>query len=115
MKPGVEAARTGVFPHWPASAVNVSSTAGFDSAPATISTRGMTGAGLKKCMPATRPGRSRPAAMAVTESDEVLVAMMASGPTNASIRRNRSILASRSSTMASITRAASAIPSIAVS
>ncbi len=45
----------------------------------TTSTRRITGAGLKKCNPITRPGRLVAAAIAVTDKDEVFVARMASG------------------------------------
>ena len=42
-------------------------------------------AGLKKCMPTTRSGRARRPAIAVTDSDEVFVAMIVSGPSCDSI------------------------------
>ena len=45
----------------------------------TISTSGISGAGLKKCMPTTRSGRVVAAAISVTESAEVFVARIASG------------------------------------
>jgi hypothetical protein len=47
--------------------------------PATTSTTFISGTGLKKWKPAKRSGRFRPAAMAVTESDEVLVTSVAVG------------------------------------
>lgn len=52
-----------------------------DCSPATTSTNAITGAGLKKCMPTTRSGPSAPAAIAVTSSEEVLVASTQSGVT----------------------------------
>ena len=51
------------------------------SSPATTSTQAHLGGGLKKCMPTTRSGRGTPAAIAVTLSDEVLVASTQSGAT----------------------------------
>ena len=50
------------------------------SSPATISTSRISAGGLKKCMPTPARGRSTPAAIAVTDSEEVLVASTASGP-----------------------------------
>ncbi len=64
--------------------------------------------GLKKCMPTTRSGCFSPAAIAVTDSDDVLVARMQRGPTIASRSRSSPRLTSRSSTIASMTRPHSA-------
>ena len=47
--------------------------------PAMTSTRRMTGAGLKKCMPTTRPGSAAALAIAVIGIDEVLEASTALG------------------------------------
>ena len=44
-----------------------------------ISTSFISGTGLKKCMPATRPGCRSPAAIAVTDSDDVLDARIVCG------------------------------------
>ena len=41
----------------------------------------MSGAGLKKCKPMTRSGRTHPRAKAVTDKDEVFVAKTASSDT----------------------------------
>ena len=57
-----------------------------------ISTRFCTGAGLKKCRPMTRPGCDVAAEISVTDSDEVLVARMASAPTIPSRARKISCL-----------------------
>ena len=46
--------------------------------PRTTSTSAITGAGLKKCMPTMRSGCFSPAASAVIDSDEVLLARIAS-------------------------------------
>jgi hypothetical protein len=59
--------------------VTAAATAGSVSTVVMTSTRGMTGAGLKKCIPTTRPGCLVGAAMAVTDSEDVLVARTASG------------------------------------
>ena len=48
----------------------------------TISTSGISGAGLKKCMPTARSGRSSTEAISVTLSAEVFVARIASGRTD---------------------------------
>jgi hypothetical protein len=60
-----------------------------------------------------RSGRCRPAAMAVTEIDEVLVARMQSGPTMPSSSANRVRLTSRSSTTASTASAHPRFASVA--
>jgi len=73
------------------------------SGPATTSTIFISGTGLKKWKPATRPGSWHAAAIAVTDSDEVLVARMQPGATTASSAWNSARLASRFSTMASTT------------
>ena len=74
--------------------------------PLTTSTSGISGAGLKKCMPTTRPGCFIAAASAVIDSDDVFVARMHSGVTTFSSRAKSSRLAARSSTIASTTSAA---------
>ena len=51
MNPGVDDARTGVLPHASAVAYRVSTVDGAVARPETISTSGISGAGLKKCMP----------------------------------------------------------------
>ncbi|MNN46087.1 hypothetical protein D3C81_1604520 [compost metagenome] len=72
--------------------------------PRTTSTIFISGTGLKKWKPATRSGFLQPLAMRVTDSDEVLVASTASAATRPSSSRNSACLASRFSTMASISR-----------
>ena len=74
----------------------------------TSSTSFCTGAGLKKCIPTTRPGRRVAAQISVTESDEVFVARIASGRTTSSSSPNIALLSSRGSGTASTTRSASA-------
>ena len=108
MKPGVDWARTGDLPHASAVACSVASTSGSVASPRTISTSGISGAGLKKCMPTTRAGRCSPAPIAVIEIDDVLEARIVSGDVTFSSCRNSSRFASRSSTMASITSLADA-------
>ena len=68
----------------------------------------MTVTGLKKCQPTTRLGTWHEAAMAVTLSDEVLVARTAVDFTMGSRAANSACLASSCSTIASITRSQSA-------
>ena len=85
---------------------SASTTAGDVARPVTISTNGITGAGLKKCIPATRPGYFIPAASAVIEIDDVFEARMHSGATTFSMRAKSSRFAPISSTIASITNCA---------
>ena len=77
---------------------------------ATTSTRRIAAGGLKKCIPQTRSGRSRPAAIAVTDRDDVLVARIASGPHRPARPARRPRFSSRSSGAASITRSQPARP-----
>ena len=58
----------------------------------TISTSGISGAGLKKCIPTTRSGEAVAAAISVTESAEVFVARIASGRQIRSSSANSSTL-----------------------
>ena len=78
-KPGVSWQRIGVLPIRSPSANAVSNGPSSVSSARTISTSGISGAGLKKCMPTTRPGVDVAAAISVTESAEVFVARTASG------------------------------------
>ncbi len=103
MKPGVSRARTGVWPSAAPKSTSRCSTAGAVSSPAMTSTSFISGTGLKKCSPATRSGRAQALAMAVTGSDDVLVARMHVSPTAASSSLNSACLASSFSTMASTT------------
>ena len=52
-----------------------------DCSPATTSSRPITGAGLKKCIPTTRRGLLAAVAIAVTSSEEVFVASTHSSST----------------------------------
>src|ERR1700682_2056526 len=106
MNPGVDDAYTGTLPQASAVAWSVCATVADVERPDTISTSGITGAGLKKCMPATRPGYFEPAASAVIEIDDVFDARIHSGLTTFSTRATSSRFASISSTIASITRSA---------
>src|ERR687897_92327 len=103
MNPGVDAHRTGVLPQARAVSVSVRRTASLLAAPATTSTRGSTGAGLKKCRPATRAGSTRPSAISVTDSDDVFVVRIARSPHVFSSSAKSSRLTARSSTAASTT------------
>ena len=73
----------------------------------TISTRFCTGAGLKKWMPTTRPGRPLAVESSVTESEEVLVARIAVSGTISSSCLKIAFLTCIDSTTASTTRSAS--------
>ena len=64
----------------------------------------MTGGGLKKCMPITSSGRPVAVASCTIGNDEVFEASTTSGRTIPSSLRKTSILESRSSVAASITR-----------
>ncbi len=63
----------------------------------TTSTSFITGAGLKKCMPMTSPGREVAAAHSTTGSDDVVVARMAPGLQISSRAANTARLTSSSS------------------
>ena len=89
-KPGPSAASITCRPIARPSSRVVSSAASPERSPATTSTSFMTGAGLKKCMPTTRSGPGTPAAISVTDSDDVLVAStQSSRTTSASARTAR--------------------------
>ena len=77
----------------------------------TTSTSGITGTGLKKCIPISRSGRFVAAAISEMVSDDVFDAKMTSSRQCSSSSRQRAFFTSRSSTMASITRSAAAAPS----
>ena len=92
------------------SAAIVSMVSGSVFSPITTSTSGMRCTGPKKCMPAKRPGRSRTEAISSTESEEVFVAITASGPTTPSTSFRTAFLMSMRSTTASMTRSACPTP-----
>ena len=108
MKPGVSCACTGVWPISRADRDSASHTAGEVLSPAMTSTTFISGTGLKKWNPAKRCGTRNPAAIAVTDRDDVLVANTASGPTIDSSSAKRLFFTSSRSTIASTTRVQSA-------
>ena len=75
MNPGVSDACTTDFPHASAMSTARCTAVSEESSPRTTSTRGMTGAGLKKCMPTILSGHSLAAPNSVFESEEVFVAI----------------------------------------
>ncbi len=109
MKPGVDAARTGVLPQAAANAYTACATAGSVARPEITSTSGISGTGLKKCMPTTRPGCLRPVPSAVIDNDDVFEARMHPGAATFSMLAKSSRLAARSSAMASITSPATQV------
>ena len=79
--PGVSVQRIGVLPSFAPSSKAVSKTSAAVRSARTISTSGIRGAGLKKCIPTARSGRFSTDAISVTESAEVLVARIVSSRT----------------------------------
>ncbi len=77
------------------------------AAPGTTSTIFISGTGLKKCSPASRPGSRSEAAIRVTDRDEVLVAKTAESGRACSSFPKTSALVSRSSRTASMTSSTS--------
>ena len=110
MNPARSLTWTGVLPRSRASRASASAVCGEVSTVEITSTSFMTGAGLKKCSPATRAGYRVPPAISVTDSEEVLVARIASARQASSSRAYRVLLRSIRSGMASITRSAPATP-----
>ena len=80
MKPALSPQTTGVLSSDSTSAETSARTSGWVTTVRTTSTSFWTGAGLKKWTPTTRPGRAVAVEISVTDSEEVLVAMIASGP-----------------------------------
>ena len=80
MKPALSPMTTGTLPSRAASASMSATTSGSVTTVRTTSTSLSTGAGLKKCIPTTLDGRLVATEISVTDSDEVLVARMVSGP-----------------------------------
>ncbi|CAB4910056.1 unannotated protein [freshwater metagenome] len=74
----------------------------------TTSNSGSTATGLKKCMPTTRSGGCRSAAISVIDSADVLVASTHCADTTASTSAKTCFFTDSSSNTASITRSASA-------
>ena len=111
MKPGVERACTGTLPQALDKSNIAAATAGSVCRPDTTSTSFISGTGLKKCMPTSRPGYCKPLAMAVTEMDEVLDASTQSAATMDSSCLKSPRFTSSFSTMASTTNRAAAAAS----
>ncbi len=107
-KPGVSWQRIGCFPSFSPNAYAVSNAVSELSSARTISTSGISGAGLKKCMPTMRSGVDVAEAISVTESADVFVASTASGRQMRSSSAKSSCLGPSSSTIASMTRSQSA-------
>ena len=103
MKPALSPTITGFLPSRSASALTSSMTSSLGDDRAMTSTNCSTGAGLKKCMPMTRLGWPVATAISVTDSDEVLVARIASGDDDASSSAKICCLRSRCSGTASTT------------
>ena len=110
MNPARSLTWTGVLRRSRDSRVSVSAVSGEVSTVEMTSTSFMTGAGLKKCSPATRGGYRVPPAISVIDSEEVLVARIASARQASSNWAYRVFLRSMRSGMASITRSAPATP-----
>ena len=89
-KPGVSWQRIGCLPSRSPSAYAVSNASSDVRSARTISTSGMSGAGLKKCIPTTRSGVEVAPAISVTESADVFVASTASGRQTRSSSANSS-------------------------
>ena len=87
MKPGVSMARATTLPQLSAICTARSAMIGSVLGPAITSTSFMSGAGLKKCMPTVRWGWPSESPSRPIESDEVLVAMMASSLSTGMIGR----------------------------
>ena len=81
MKPGVSLVTTGDLPQASIIVLARSTCAASVCRAGTTSTKAIKGAGLKKCSPMKRSGCCSLPAMAVTLSEEVLVARTASGAT----------------------------------
>ena len=104
MKPARSLMVTSTLPSRAHSASMSSTTSASVTTVLTTSTSGMIGAGLKKCMPMTRFGRWVATEISVTDSEEVLVARIASGLQTRSSSAKICCLRSRCSGTASITR-----------
>ena len=109
MKPARSPITTGTLSRVAANSFASSTTSCSVTTVRTSSTSFCTGAGLKKCIPITLPGRPVRTASSVTDSDDVLDARMTSGRHTSSSSANTAALRSRCSGTASITRSASAM------
>ena len=106
MKPGADCTWATTLPHDVASSAIAATATGSVSSPRTTSTRRIAGTGLKKCMPTTRDGAAVRAAISVIDSEEVLVARIASSPKCSRASAKTDSFTSRFSTTASITTVA---------
>ena len=107
MNPARSLIVTSTLPSRAHSASTSATTSGAVTTVRTTSTSFMTGAGLKKCMPMTRLGRVVATEISVTDSDEVLVARIASGLQTRSSSAKICCLRSSCSGTASMTRSTS--------
>jgi hypothetical protein len=105
-KPGRVVARNGDLAEALDDASAVSTGSSDESSARTTSTSGISGAGLKKCIPTTRSGDDVAAAISVTDSADVFVASTAPRGRSLELGEERA-LRSSSSTIASITRSQS--------
>ncbi len=99
---------TALLPRFFATTNAVDSAASEVDGVRTISISGMTATGLKKWKPTSRSGWASFAPISATDSDEVLVARIASSATIASISPNTCCLTPTSSKTASMTKSQSA-------
>ncbi len=108
MNPARSPMTTGALPSFSRNATTSVTTSGSVITVRTTSTSLSTGAGLKKCVPTTLPGRLVWAAISVTDSAEVLEASTVAGGQIRSSAPRISALSGRSSGTASTTRSQSA-------
>src|SRR5918997_807129 len=108
MNPARSPITTGVLPSFSASAVTLPTTSGSVTTVRTTSTSVSTGAGLKKCIPTTLPGRFVRTASSVIDRLDVLEANTTSSRTIPSSSLKIRLLRSRCSGTASITKSTSA-------
>ena len=102
MNPALSPTTTGTLPSRSLSAFTSSMTCASVTTVRITSTSFSTGAGLKKCMPTTWAGRWVATEISVTDSEDVLVARMASGAVIASSSAKICCLSSSFSGTASI-------------
>ena len=107
-KPGASAVSTAFLPSPRATTKAVESAASVVCGVLTISISGMTATGLKKWKPTSRSGCASFAPISSTDSDEVLVARIASSAMIFSISPNTCCLTPTSSKTASMTKSQSA-------
>ena len=100
--PGASRTTTGVLPSVLARAKIVATVSSLVRSPRITSTSGIRCTGLKKCIPATRPGSSAPTAISVMGSVDVLEAKIAARGTASSHSFRTARLTASFSTTASI-------------